>query len=109
MLSHEIARRWGEHLLPEDTIHIRASGSAGQSLGAFLAKGVNIELEGDANDYVGKGLSGGKIIVYPPRESSLLLRIILSRATFASMARPAAWCSFAVKSPNDSVFEIAVR
>ena len=72
MLSHEIARRWGEHLLPEDTIHIRASGSAGQSLGAFLAKGVNIELEGDANDYVGKGLSGGKIIVYPPRESSFV-------------------------------------
>ena len=72
MLSHEIARRWGEHLLPEDTIHIRATGSAGQSLGAFLAKGVNIELEGDANDYVGKGLSGGKIIVYPPRESSFV-------------------------------------
>ncbi len=55
--------------MPDDTIRIRLSGSAGQSLGAFLAHGVTIELEGDANDYVGKGLSGGRIVVYPPRES----------------------------------------
>ncbi|NLS98279.1 MAG: glutamate synthase large subunit [Planctomycetaceae bacterium] len=69
MLSHEIARKWGESMLPHDTIHIRLSGSAGQSFGAFLAKGVTLELEGDGNDYVGKGLSGGKIIVYPPAGS----------------------------------------
>ncbi len=70
MLSGEIARRYGSAGLPDDTVHIQLSGSAGQSLGAFLAKGVTLTLEGEANDYVGKGLSGGKIIVYPPRGSS---------------------------------------
>jgi glutamate synthase (NADPH/NADH) large chain len=69
MLSHEIAKRWGESMLPHGTIHIKFTGSAGQSFGAFLAKGVTLELEGDGNDYVGKGLSGGKIIVYPPAGS----------------------------------------
>jgi glutamate synthase (NADPH) large chain len=66
MLSHEIAKRWGDDLLPDDTIRIKFTGSAGQSFGAFLAKGVTLELEGDANDYVGKGLSGGRIAIYPP-------------------------------------------
>ncbi len=70
ILSGEIARRYGSAGLPDDTIRIHLTGSAGQSLGAFLAKGVTLKLEGDANDYVGKGLSGGKIIVYPPRGSS---------------------------------------
>ena len=70
MLSGEIARAHGSAGLPDDTIRIRLEGSAGQSLGAFLAKGVTITLEGDANDYVGKGLSGGKIIVYPPESST---------------------------------------
>jgi glutamate synthase domain-containing protein 2/glutamate synthase domain-containing protein 1/glutamate synthase domain-containing protein 3 len=70
MLSGEIARRYGSAGFPDDTVHIQLSGSAGQSMGAFLAKGVTLTLEGDANDYVGKGLSGGKIIVYPPRGSS---------------------------------------
>ncbi len=65
MLSHEIAKRWGDEMLPDDTIRIKFSGSAGQSFGAFLAKGVTLELEGDANDYVGKGLSGGRIAIYP--------------------------------------------
>ena len=60
----------GVELLPEDTVHIKLNGSAGQSLGAFLAKGVTLEVEGDANDYVGKGLSGGRVIVYPPKSSS---------------------------------------
>lgn len=69
MLSHEIAKRWGAELLPDDTIHIKFTGSAGQSFGAFLAEGVTLELEGDANDYVGKGLSGGRIIIYPPKKS----------------------------------------
>jgi len=72
ILSHEIAKRYGQAGLPADTIRLRLAGSAGQSLGAFLAHGVTIELEGDANDYVGKGLSGGRVIVYPPRESSFV-------------------------------------
>lgn len=72
MLSGMIARRYGHAGLPEDTIHISAKGTAGQSFGAWLAAGVTIELEGQANDYVGKGLSGGKIIVYPPASSQIL-------------------------------------
>jgi glutamate synthase domain-containing protein 2/glutamate synthase domain-containing protein 1/glutamate synthase domain-containing protein 3 len=72
MLSGEIARHHGSEGLPDDTIALRFRGSAGQSFGAFLAKGVTLELEGDANDYVGKGLSGGRIIVYPPRLSPFL-------------------------------------
>jgi len=70
MLSGEIARRYGSAGLPDDTIRIHLSGSAGQSFGAFLAKGVTLKLEGEANDYVGKGLSGGRIAVYPPRGST---------------------------------------
>eukprot|EP00976_Prorocentrum_cordatum_P084547 1185697-Prorocentrum_minimum.AAC.2 len=69
-LSHEVSKRWGENGLPDSTIHLKLDGHAGQSLGAWLAAGVLIELEGDANDYVGKGLSGGKIVVYPPLNSS---------------------------------------
>jgi glutamate synthase domain-containing protein 2/glutamate synthase domain-containing protein 1/glutamate synthase domain-containing protein 3 len=72
MLSGEIARRHGSAGLPDGTIHFQFTGSAGQSFGAFLAHGVTLELEGDANDYVGKGLSGGKLIVYPPRASHFL-------------------------------------
>ena len=72
MLSGEIARRYGSAGLPDDTIRFEFSGSAGQSFGAFLAKGVTLELEGDANDYVGKGLSGGTLIVYPPRTATFL-------------------------------------
>src|SRR5207249_1723299 len=65
MLSHEIARRYGHDGLPDGTIHARFAGSAGQSFGAFLARGVTLELIGDTNDYCGKGLSGGRIIVSP--------------------------------------------
>ena len=72
LLSHEIVKRWGEFGLPDDTIHARFGGSAGQSFGAWLARGVTLELVGDANDYVGKGLSGGRIVVYPPPESSFV-------------------------------------
>jgi glutamate synthase (NADPH) large chain len=72
MLSGEIARRYRSQGLPDDTIHFQFTGSAGQSFGAFLAKGVTLELEGDANDYVGKGLSGGRLIVYPPAGSTFL-------------------------------------
>jgi glutamate synthase (NADPH/NADH) large chain len=70
MLSGEIARRYGSAGLPDDTIRFHFTGSAGQSFGAFLAKGVTLTLEGDANDYVGKGLSGGRLVVYPPRAST---------------------------------------
>ena len=72
MLSGEIARRYGSAGLPENTVRFQFSGSAGQSFGAFLAKGVTLTLEGDANDYTGKGLSGGKLIIYPPRASTFL-------------------------------------
>ena len=65
MLSGEIARRYGHDGLPDDTIRLRFAGSAGQSIGAFLAKGVTIDLIGDTNDYCGKGLSGGRIAVQP--------------------------------------------
>ena len=68
-LSYQISRRYGEVGLPQDTIHANIRGSAGQSFGAFLAPGVTLELEGDANDYVGKGLSGGRLIIYPPRSA----------------------------------------
>lgn len=68
-LSYRVSKMYGEEGLPKDTIHISMKGSAGQSLGAFLAPGITIELEGDANDYVGKGLSGGRLIVYPPKQS----------------------------------------
>ena len=68
-LSYRISKRFGENGLPTDTVHVNLRGSAGQSFGAFLAAGVTLELEGDANDYVGKGLSGGRLVIYPPRAS----------------------------------------
>ncbi len=72
MLGGEIARRFGSEGLPDGTIHFRFQGSAGQSFGAFVPNGVTLELEGDSNDYLGKGLSGGRIIAYPPKTSSFL-------------------------------------
>jgi len=71
MLSGEIAKRYGHVGLPEDTIHVKLTGTAGQSFGAFLARGVTLELEGEGNDYVGKGLSGGRIIVRPPVDAGI--------------------------------------
>ncbi|MBI4756905.1 MAG: glutamate synthase subunit alpha [Betaproteobacteria bacterium] len=88
MLSHEIARRYGHAGLPEDTLTIRLKGTAGQSFGAFLARGVTLELTGDANDYVGKGLSGGRIVVRPaegfrgrPEENIIVGNTVLYGAT----------------------------
>jgi glutamate synthase (NADPH/NADH) large chain len=69
MLGHEVTRRHGEHGLPDECIDIALTGTAGQSLGAFLPRGIALRLEGDANDYVGKGLSGGTITLRPPRGS----------------------------------------
>src|SRR3989454_10834801 len=72
MLGYEVTRRYGAEGLPDDTIRLHFTGSAGQSFGAFVPRGITLTLEGDANDYLGKGLSGGKLIVYPPRESTFV-------------------------------------
>jgi len=72
MLSGELAQRFGNEGLPDDTIVIKARGTAGQSLGAWLARGITIELAGEGNDYVGKGLSGGRIAIFPPADSKLI-------------------------------------
>ena len=72
MLSHEIIKRVGPQMLPDESIHIKLNGSAGQSLGAWLAAGVTLEVEGDANDYIGKGLSGGRLVIYPPKASTFV-------------------------------------
>jgi glutamate synthase (ferredoxin) len=72
IVGSEVTRRWGAEGLPEDTIEIHFTGSAGQSFGAFMPKGMTFTLEGDANDYIGKGLSGGKIIVFPPAKSTFV-------------------------------------
>ncbi|MFI3198323.1 MAG: glutamate synthase large subunit [Methylococcaceae bacterium] len=68
MLSGQVAKRYGHKGLPDDTIAIHVKGTAGQSFGAFLAQGISIELEGEGNDYVGKGMSGGRIAIYPPKD-----------------------------------------
>jgi glutamate synthase (NADPH/NADH) large chain len=72
MLSNEITKKYGAAGLPEDTVHLKFKGTAGQSFGAFNTCGVTLELEGDANDYFGKGLSGAKMIVYPHKESGFV-------------------------------------
>lgn len=71
-LSNQLVTRLAPQGLEPDTVHLRFRGSAGQSFGAWLARGITLELEGEANDYVGKGLSGGRVIVYPPRESGFV-------------------------------------
>ncbi|HOW64372.1 MAG TPA: glutamate synthase large subunit [Candidatus Paceibacterota bacterium] len=84
MLGSEVTRRYGAVGLPDDTIHLRFKGSAGQSFGAFMPRGLTFELEGDANDYVGKGLSGGRVIVYPPAGSTFVAEenIIIGNVAF---------------------------
>jgi len=72
MLSGEVAKRYGHKGLPDDTIYIRARGTGGQSFGAFLTHGITIELAGETNDYVGKGLAGGRLIIAPPTESTIV-------------------------------------
>jgi glutamate synthase (NADPH/NADH) large chain len=69
LLGHEVTKRHGEHGLPAGTIEVVLTGSAGQSLGAFMPNGITLRLEGDSNDYVGKGLSGGQIVIRPPRSA----------------------------------------
>jgi len=84
MLSGEVCRRYGEEALEEGTIHCKFKGVAGQSFGAWLAKGITFELEGMANDYVGKGISGGKVIIYPDKEAAFKARenIIIGNTAF---------------------------
>ena len=72
MLGYQVTRRYGAAGLPDNTIQLHFTGSAGQSFGAFVPKGITLNLEGDSNDYVGKGLSGGRLIVYPPRASTFV-------------------------------------
>ena len=72
MLSGQITSKYGSEALPENTVSVTFRGSAGQSFGAFLCRGVTFRLEGDANDYLGKGLSGGKIVLVPPKNSTFL-------------------------------------
>jgi glutamate synthase (ferredoxin) len=84
ILGSEVTRRFGPDGLPEDTIHLHFQGAAGQSFGAFVPLGITLELEGDANDYFGKGLSGGKLILYPPAGSTFVPRdnIIVGNVAF---------------------------
>jgi glutamate synthase (ferredoxin) len=83
-LGSEVTRQYGPAGLPPDTIQLKFNGSAGQSFGAFIPKGITLTLEGDANDYVGKGLSGGKIVIFPPRECSFKAEenVILGNVAF---------------------------
>jgi glutamate synthase domain-containing protein 3 len=84
ILSSNISRKFGEDALPDDTIHFKFTGSAGQSFGAFGARGLTMELEGEANDYFGKGLSGAKLILYPPKKSKFVPRenVIIGNVSF---------------------------
>jgi glutamate synthase (ferredoxin) len=93
IVGSEIAKKHGEAGLPEDTIQITFKGSAGQSFGAFMPSGMTFRLEGDANDYVGKGLSGGKIIVYPPKNSTFVAEenMIIGNVAFYGATRGEAY------------------
>ncbi|MSO19126.1 MAG: glutamate synthase large subunit [Acidobacteria bacterium] len=110
ILGYHVTKRHGAAALPEDTIQIHFTGSAGQSFGAFLPAGITFKLEGDANDYVGKGLSGGKIIVYPPRlatfvpeENIIVGNVVLYGATSGEIyLRGMAGERFAVRNSGAS-------
>jgi glutamate synthase (NADPH/NADH) large chain len=84
MLSNEVSKLYGGDGLPEGTIHLKLNGSCGQSFGVFTTKGILFEVEGEANDYFGKGLSGGKIVIYPPKQSTLIAadNIIIGNVAF---------------------------
>ncbi len=94
ILGNEITKKHWEGL-PEDTVHLHFQGSAGQSFGAFVPKGVTLELEGDSNDYIGKGFSGGKMIVYPPKESTFIAEenIIIGNVAFYGATKGEAYIS----------------
>jgi glutamate synthase (NADPH/NADH) large chain len=111
MLSGEVAKRYGHAGLPDDTITVKLKGTAGQSFGAFLARGITFELIGDGNDYVGKGLSGGRIVVRPPElqdragESIIVGNTVLYGAIEGeaiSAASPASASPCATRAPSRS-------
>ena len=104
LLSNEISKKYKGKGLPEDTIHFQFKGSAGQSFGAFVAPGVTFELEGDANDYFGKGLSGGKLIVYPDKEATFNQKIISSLVTLLFMEQLPVKHTSVVRQVNVSAF-----
>ncbi len=93
ILSNEISKKWGSDGLPGDTIHFKFTGTAGQSFGAFNAKGITLELEGDANDYFGKGLSGARLIVYPSSKATFVPEdnIIIGNVAFYGATSGAAY------------------
>jgi glutamate synthase (ferredoxin) len=95
ILGSEVTKKYGAKGLPEDTINLNFKGSAGQSFGAFVPKGISLTLEGDSNDYIGKGLSGGKIVVYPPKSSSFKTEenIIIGNVAFYGATRGEAYIS----------------
>jgi len=98
MLSGEVAKRHGHKGLAEDSIYIRARGTAGQSLGAWLARGITINLAGEGNDYVGKGLSGGRIVIYPPAASRIRPEeniIVGNTVLFGAIAGECYFCGIA--------------
>ncbi|GBG74300.1 hypothetical protein CBR_g18711 [Chara braunii] len=100
MLSHEVTKKYRLAGLPEDCIHIKFEGHAGQSFGAFICPGVTLELEGDSNDYVGKGLSGGKVIVYPPKDSGFVPKeniVIGNVALYGATSGEAYFCGMAAE------------
>lgn len=92
MLAGAVAKKYGQAGLPEQTIHIKFKGSAGQSFGAFLTHGISFKLEGEANDYLGKGLSGGRIAVLPPCAAISMRKRIPSPETPCCMALLTARC-----------------
>lgn len=91
-VSGEIARQHGADGLPEGCLTFKFNGSAGQSFGVWNAKGLTLELEGDANDYVGKGMAGGRIVIYPPKVSPLRATNPSLSVTPAYMAQPVVSC-----------------
>ncbi len=114
ILGSEISRKFGAEGLPDETINLKFTGSAGQSFGAFVPRGVTLTLEGDANDYIGKGLSGGKIVVFPPKKSDFISHenIIIGNTAFYGATSGEAFISgiggerFAVRNSGiDAVIE----
>ncbi len=110
LLGHEVTKKWGGAGLPDNTIDITLTGSAGQSFGAFVPAGIQMRLVGDANDYLGKGLSGGRLIVHPhPFSTFVAEEQIVMPATSSPTARRAARSSCAAASVNGSAFATPVR
>jgi glutamate synthase (NADPH) large chain len=103
ILGYEVTSRYGAAGLPDDTIRVHFTGSAGQSFGAFLPRGITLVLEGDSNDYIAKGLSGGKVIVYPPREATFLPEeniLVGNVVLYGATARSPSWRAWATTAAS---------